>query len=343
MVEYFKRRAKSLVPEYRFAGRTKEDFQQWQRTLLGELSKALGATPEPVDLNPQIEWERQEDGLFKRCVLLDTEADYSVAALVYVPADAPKNGSRPAILCSHGHGDFGKDSVMGVRKSDEPEREEEIKRLNYDYGLQMAEKGYVTIAIDYRSWAEGDEKRSTVYPERDPCNVHFIRGTIMGINLLALDIWDARRALDYLCSLDEVDPNRLGAMGLSFGGTMTTWISLIDQRIKAADIICYSDRFDDFAIGRGNFCGSQIIPGLFGLCDVPDLHGLIAPRPLLVEIGKQDDCFFMPSAMSCYHEVEKIYTAAGVPEKLELDLFEGGHQFAGNKAFDFFDRYLKNA
>ena len=132
-------------------------------------------------------------------------------------------------------------------------------------------------------------------------------------------------------------------MGLSFGGTMTTWMSLIDKRIKAADIICYSDRFEDFAVGRANFCGSQMIPGLFNLCDVPDLHGLIAPRPLLIEIGKQDDCFRVDSALSCYRELEQIYAAAGASDRLQLDLFEGEHQFAGNKAFGFFDRYLKNA
>ena len=342
MVEYFKRRAKSVVPRYRFAGNTKEDFSRWQQELLAELKSALGPSPDKVDLNPQIEWEKQEDGLLKRSVVLDTEADYSVVALVYIPAEAPKDGSTPAILCSHGHGDYGKDSVMGVRKNDEPQREAEIKGFNFDYGLQMAKKGYVTIAIDYRSWGERDEKRKDLYGDRDPCNVHFIRGSIMGINLLTLNIWDARRTLDYLCGLEQVDAERIGAMGLSFGGTMTTWMSLLDQRIKATDIICYSDRFTDFAIGRGNFCGSQIVPGLLSLCDVPDLHGLIAPRPLLVEVGKKDECFLMDSALSCYRELEKIYTAAGATDRLELDLFEGGHQFAGGKAFRFFDKYLKN-
>lgn len=188
MVEYFKRRAKSLVPRYRFAGESKDDFQQWQKALLAELTQALGPAPEPVDLNPQLESECKEDGLLKRCVLLDTEADYSVAALVYMPAEAPADHSTPAILCSHGHGDFGKDSVMGIRKPDQPQRQEEIATYNYDYGLQMAKKGYITIAIDYRSWSGGDGKRSSVYPQRDPCNVHFIRGAMMGINLLTLNI-----------------------------------------------------------------------------------------------------------------------------------------------------------
>jgi hypothetical protein len=59
-----------------------------------------------------------------------------------------------------------------------------------------------------------------------------------------------------------------------------------------------------------------------------------------VEIGTFDECFKLDSAMSCFREVEKIYTAAGVRERLELDLFEGGHQWGGNKSVAFFNKWL---
>ena len=133
------------------------------------------------------------------------------------------------------------------------------------------------------------------------------------------------RALDYLCGQAFADGDRVGVMGLSLGGTMATWMSLCDERIRAADVICYSDRFADFGMRDVNFCGSQVTPGLYELCDLPDLQGLIAPRPLLVEIGSFDECFKLDSAMSCFREVEKIYSASGAREVLELDLFEGGH------------------
>jgi hypothetical protein len=172
------------------------------------------------------------------------------------------------------------------------------------------------------------------------CNVHFLREMLLGRTLLGANLHDGRCALDYLSSLDFVDPGRVGAMGLSFGGTMTTWLAVADERIRAADVICYSDRFADFAMRRANFCGSQVTPGLFDLCDIPDLQGLIAPRPLLIEIGKRDECFFDESAMSCYREVEKIYAAAGAGEKLALDHFEGGHEWGGNRSVGFFREFL---
>jgi dienelactone hydrolase len=338
MIKYFNRKAEVLQPRLRFNGSAQADFQSWKKQLFSELKTLLGPLPKPVPLNPEIIWEVEDDGLIKRRVLLDTEEYMSVAALVYIPKEAKK--PCPAILCNHGHGTYAKDSVMGIRSNYFAERNAEIKGFNYDYGLQMAKRGYVTMAIDYRGFGERGDGGNP-YPGRDKCNVHFIRGNLMGYNLLALNIWDAQRCLDYLCSLEVVDASSIGTMGLSFGGTMTTWIALLDERIKAADIICYSARFKNFAIADGNFCGSQYLPNLFTLCDVPDLHGLIAPRPLLAEIGVHDKCFLEYDALSCSEEVKHIYAAAGVPDNYEVDLFDGDHKFAGNKAFNFFDKHMK--
>ena len=339
MIEYFNLKAEVLQPRLRFNGATLKDFQNWKEELLPNIKTLLGILPASVALNPEIVWEIEEDGIIKRRVIIDMEKDMSVAALVYIPIAARKKAC-PAILCNHGHGKFAKDSVMGIRSSNAPARNAEIESFNYDYGLQMAKRGYVTMAIDYRGFGERNDGEDP-YPGRDKCNVHFIRGNLMGYNLLALNVWDAQRCLDYLSSLEFVDKDRLGTMGLSFGGTMTTWIAMLDERIKAADIICYSCRFKNFAVGNGNFCGSQYLPGLFTICDVPDLHGLIAPRPLLAEIGVHDKCFHEHDAISCAEEVKKIYSAAGAADSYLVDLFEGDHKFSGRKAFDFFDKHLK--
>ena len=340
MIEYFNCKAESIQPRYRFSGSSKEDFIKWKSALLAELKQIFGQMPQSVPLNPEIVWEIEEDGLIKRRVIFDTEEDMSVAALIYIPI-ATRRKPCPAILCNHGHAfsPFGKDLVMGVRNDGCPEFASDIEVFNCDYGLQMAKRGYVTMAIDYRGFGERGDGGDP-YPGRDKCNVHFIRGNLMGSNLLALNIWDAQRCLDYLCSLDFVNADKIGAMGLSFGGTMTTWITLLDERIKAADIICYSCCFKNFAVADGNFCGSQYLPGLFAICDVPDLHGLIAPRPLLAEIGIHDKCFKVEDAAECSQKVKTIYEAAGAGQKYEVDLFDGGHKFAGNKAFAFFDKYL---
>jgi len=296
--------------------------------------------PPKVPLNPEIQAEWTEGGLLKQQVIFDVEDGLSAVAYVFRPSDA--KGKLPGILACHGHGPFGKEPVMGNRSS--PELRANIEQHNYDYGLQMAQAGYAVIAIDWRGFGQRDDRAKPNWlgniHGKDICNQHYIRATILGTTVLGLDVHDGMCALDYLCAQHFVDPQRIGVMGLSFGGTMTTWMSICDDRIKAADIICYSSLFADFAMRDNSFCGSQITPGLYDLCDVPDLHGLIAPRPLLVEIGTYDGCFLVDSAMNCFRQVEKIYAAAGASDKLELDLFEGGHGWGANKSFDFFQKHL---
>lgn len=338
--QYWLNRARNHKPRFRFNGATRADWEQWRQKLLPAVKASLGTPPEKVPLNPEITAEWRADGLIKQRVVIDVEEGLSAAAYLFRPENA--TGRLPAILCCHGHGPHGKDSVMGNAST--PDREARIKPLNYDYGLQMAKAGYVTIAIDLRGFGERDDRTKPNHHDimrgRDPCNILYLFSTLMGATQLGQNIHDNSRAIDYLCEQPFVDPQRIGVMGLSQGGTSTTWMSLCDERIKATDILCYSDRFADFGYRDANFCGSQIAPGLFALCDVPDLQGLTAPRPLLVEIGTYDDCFNLDSAMSCFKEVEKIYAAAGARDRLELDLFEGGHAWGANRSRAFFARYL---
>lgn len=337
----FTRQAATYQPKYRFDGSTAEDFAAWKAELLPAVRESLGHFPGRVPLNAEIVAEWRADGLIKQRVVFDVEEGLSAYAYVFRPEGA--TGRLPGILACHGHGAFGKEPVMGNRST--PELQAAIGRMNYDYGFQMARAGYAVIAIDWRGFGERDDRRkpnsSDIFHGRDICNLHYIRASILGQTVLGLNVSDGMRALDYFCSLDFVDADRIGAMGLSFGGTMTTWMTLCDERIKAADIICYSDRFAEFAMKHGNFCGSQITPGLFALCDLPDLHGLIAPRPLLVEIGSQDECFRVANALDCFHEVETIYEAAGARDRLELDLFDGPHAWADQSSRLFFEKHLK--
>jgi hypothetical protein len=89
-----------------------------------------------------------------------------------------------------------------------------------------------------------------------------------------------------------------------------------------------------------NYCGMQVAPGLFKLVDLPDAQGLIAPRPLLVDIAAYDTCFIVDTAMQCYEQVKKIYRAAGAADCLELDFYQSEHAWGGNKSEAFFKKHL---
>jgi len=158
---------------------------------------------------------------------------------------------------------------------------------------------------------------------------------------ISINVQHGRAATDFVLSLPEVAGETCGVMGLSGGGTMALWSSLCDDRIAATEIICYSQLWEQFGLCDTNYCGMQVAPGLYKLVDLPDLQGLVAPRPLLVDIGAYDSGFLVDGSMDCFHKVEKIFDAAGARDNLELDLFAGEHAWGGNKSVAFFEKHLK--
>ena len=134
---------------------------------------------------------------------------------------------------------------------------------------------------------------------RDRCNVVGMGWSYLGYTMLGQNIWDGMRALDILAARPEVDPERLGVIGLSYGGTMALHLAINDPRLKAAVVSGYLSTVRGDAItmrGRGNFCLGQHVPGLLRYGDIPEMAGLIAPKPLLIESGQKDLCFIIEDA-----------------------------------------------
>jgi len=343
MIEYFNRLAEERRPVLTFQGETKADWERWREQFSAKLLELCGEWPQPAPggLNAETIYSCDEGDFVREKVVIDTEQHFSVPAYVLIPKDRrrARNGKLPAILCLHGHGPYGKEPVAGVIDPNRPELAAHTASMNYDYGAEMAREGYLTMSPDSRVFGElGDG--GNPYPGRDACNVHFIRGLLLGVNLLTLNIWDMMKCLDYLQSRPDADGKRIGAMGLSWGGTRTAFLAALDERVKAADIICYLTQFEHFAIREANFCGSQFLPHLFRYGDVADVAGLIAPRSLLVESGVYDTCFPVEPVLRAHEHLRRVYRAAGAENRLHIDLFIGGHQFHGPSAKEFFDRYL---
>jgi hypothetical protein len=340
--EMFIRLAETHRPAFAFGGRTRRDFAAWKRKALPAVLKTLGKWPQRVRANPELQCEWEHDGLLKQRWILDVGPHISAVFLINRPKRIKRGERLPAILCCHGHGEFGKEPVMGNDSA--PELRAAIERHNYSYGHQMAKAGFVTFAIDWIGFGERNDSRkphfSSVNGTRDWCNLYYLNATMLGMTSLSINVAHGMAATDFASSFRFVDRNRLGVMGLSGGGTMTLWMALCDERFRAAEIICYSDLWRYFGFRDYNYCGMQVAPGLFSLVDLPDLQGLLAPRPLLVDIGVHDTCFFVESSMQCYKKVRRIYRAAQVPAKLELDLFAGEHRWGGNKSVRFFQRWL---
>lgn len=337
MQYYWEKKTEGWKPLLKFKGKTKSDWSAWRKKASAKLLELLGPFPKKVPLKAKVESSIEDGDLIQERVVFNSEGFMSVPCQVLRPKDMKPDKTNAAIICSHGHGPFGKDPVAGIRSS--KELSEYIATHNHNYGEQMAKAGFLTICPDLRVFGERRDGPDP-FPGRDPCNVNFIKGALLGIYPLTLNIWDMKCCVDYLETRLEVDKNRIGMMGLSQGGTMTAFTAAVESRIAAADIIGYINPWPKFGIKRANFCGSQIVPQIFRYFDTDDIAGLIAPRPVLLEMGQADDCFFIQDMLEGYKGVKKIYQAAECNDRLWADIHPGAHAFAGNKAFEFFGKYL---
>lgn len=338
MTEYWNSKAEAHIPLLSFGKHDNNDWQVWQATASKKLRQLLGELPKKVPLDAEVIYSLTEGDIIRERVVFDVEENMSIPCFVLRPQSMPADKNNPAIICCNGHpAHLGKDPVAGVCSEDE--HCEAIRQMNYDYGLQMAKKGYLTIIPELRGFGE---RRDGVdpFPGRDACNVNFIKGALFGSYMLGLNVWDIMRTVDYLETRAEVNPKRIGMMGLSYGGTMTAFTAALEPRIAAADVMGYINPWSEFAIKRANFCGIQLLPEVYKYFETHDIAGLIAPRPLLLEMGIYDDCFYIQDQLASYEQVKAIYQAAGSAERLWQDVHVGGHRFAGNKAFAFFEKYL---
>lgn len=334
--QYWNELTEDWQPEMSFRTSGK-DFDSWKREALPKLKELLGTFPQKVPLDAEVEYSVDQGDYIRQRVVMQVDPIMSMPAIVLIPKGAGKGHRCPAIVCSHGHSSLASLGIVG--NTHEGSAASEIREGNDDYGLQMVKEGYVTIAPDLRGFGERRDL-TTKDGDRDPCNLNYVKGSIFGLYPLTLNISDIMRCIDYLQSMDEVDPDRIGMMGKSLGGTMTTFTTAVEPRIKACDIIAYVNPFKEFAIHEDSTCGSQTVPNLYRYFDTFDISGMIAPRPCLMEMGIYDMCFAFQNLYKGYEETKYIYEAAGAGDKLYADIHPGGHAFSGRKAFDFFRENL---
>jgi dienelactone hydrolase len=300
-------------------------FEAWRARCRGRLEELLGPPPEPVPLDLEITSTEPADGYLRHRVVFDAEATMSVPAYLLVPEDRREPG--PAVLAIHGHGP-GKSHACGLEETETP---------NGDYAHQIARRGYVVLAPDLRCFGE---RADWSPPDHYRCDTNLVHAYMAGWNPLRENLFDLGRCLDVLGEHPLVDPSRIGACGLSYGGTCTLFLAALDTRVAAAVVSGYLSSWKESHKMPLNMCGSQVMPGMLGRMEHVDLGALVCPRPLLVETGTEDLLFPEAAARAAVDRLRPHYAAQGAAEALVHDVFEGDHQWHGALALPFFDRWL---
>ena len=256
---------------------------------------------------------------------------------VYLLLPHAKSGKRAGgILAIHGHGEYGYHTVAG--RDDIPGVREAIQSANYDYGRQLVRRGYV-VAVPCLSPFGPRRGSLDKYDKQDPCADTFMRLQMLGKLLIAENLRDCLWALKLLAQHDQVDANRLGCVGLSYGGRMTMLVAALEPRIRAAVVSGALNVMQERISGPYS-CGAQIIPGLLKYGDVPEIGSLIAPRPCVWEVGSHDPLISSQWAQAAVARMARAYKALGAEDRLVVDRFEGRHEWHGEVAYSLLEKFL---
>jgi len=324
------------VPAYDYGAIGQAGFAQWQAALRATVASLLGGFSRPRgDLEPQVLATAEKDGYTQQKIEIISEPGVRLPLYVLTPQTG--QAPYPTVIALNGHGS-GVQEVIG-----EPQTEqiaEHMCRCNHDYGRQLAQQGFLVFAPEQRGFGERRELEDVAQaPGQSSCRQASMNAMLLGRTMVGMRVWDVMRVIDYVRQTGLAKADTLACVGLSGGGTVTTFATAMDPRITTAVISGYFCTWQ-WSIMAMRHCEDNYIPGIVQHAEMADIGALIAPRPLLIESGIHDGGFPIAAAREAYAHLETIYAAAQVSESLWLDEFDGGHEFSGAKAFDFFNAYL---
>ena len=300
---------------HREAIRTPEQWWQRRDELRAALMRALGHFPDRTPLNAEVMGTLDGPGYVIERIVFESRPRFYVTANLYRPAEV--RVPVPGILVPCGHSENGKAYPAYQAAC-----------------IGLALRGYA--ALIYDPLGQGERKqfwdplegRSAI---GNSCLEHSHADNLCclsGTNLAQYMVWDSIRALDYLVSRDEVDAARIGCTGCSGGGTNTTYVAALDERIQAAAPVCYVTTLAARQATRMIADGEQnLFAQLAAGLDHHDLSMMVAPRHLLI-CATEEDFFPLAGAQETAVATASLYAMLGIAERVGLAVSPGGHGFS---------------
>ncbi len=317
-----------------FAGKTREEFEQWRMKTRRLLHGLLGLDKmETCSLSPVVEDVIVLPGGIRREHLrIQVEPDVWMTMYLLIPPGAGPS-ARP-FLCPPGHNGAGKNTVAGL--GEYRAVREKIRMYHYDYGYQLARLGYVAVCTDCRGFGErreaAEDARKPETAVKGDCYRLAHMGEPLGIPVAGMFTWDLMRAMDYLAERGDWDTDAVGCLGFSGGGMQTLWLSALDDRVRLAVISGYLYGFRDALLTLNENCSCNYVPHLWEHLDMGDIASLIAPRPLLVQSCREDRLNGPRGIANVLEQMETVYTAYRLLDASGLvmhEIWEGPHRWHG--------------
>ncbi|WP_324672112.1 alpha/beta hydrolase family protein [Hymenobacter sp. GOD-10R] len=287
---------------------SKKAILRYQESRRARYRSILGDLPKKTNLNARVVGTSPQKGFRVERIIFESAPHRYVTGNLYLPEG---KGPFPVTLSLSGHGMNGKVSDQRV-------------------GALFALNGVALFAVDPIAQGERlqlvDSKGNPL--TRGSTTEHTLLNAgsnLVGTSVAAYEYWDNTRAIDYLETRNDLDKNKIGCIGSSGGGTQTTYLIALDDRIKVATVCSYVSRRERVLELSGPSDGCQHIPyeGKEHL-EISDFLALFAPKPLLIMSGLYDFVDYWGATQS-YEELKKVYTTFDAHKKVNLFTAESGH------------------
>ena len=309
---------------------TVAQWEQRQKQLKQTILEVIGGLPERTPLNAKTTGVIKKEGYTLENVIYESQPGFYVTASLFIPEKL--KGKAPAILFCTGH------SPQAYRRD------------NYQLTLiNLVKKGFVVLAFDPIGQGErvqylNTESNKSIY--NSPTKEHSypsVQVSLLAQSVARYFIWDGIRGIDYLESRNEVDPKRIGVHGLSGGGTQTSYISALDDRVVAAAPAGFITSFRRLLQSIGVQDGEQnFYHGILNGIDHADFIEMRAPKPTLI-MATTNDFFSIQGIRETYDEIKSVYSIFGKPENIAKTEDDYGHGYTKKNRealYAFFQKHL---
>jgi dienelactone hydrolase len=311
-----RRNAEIASPATHFEGREYRSLGEWRArrgALRRQILSAAGMLPMPDrnPLNPVTVNRLAVGDVVIETILLETLPGYFLAANLYRPAR--DSGRHPAVLSPHGHWRHGRLENTSTYS---------VPAL----GVNLARQGYIVFAHDMVGY---QDTRQT------PHDFGGWREQLWSFNPLGLQLWNSIRALDYLESRPDVDPERLAVTGASGGGTQTVLLAAIDDRVRVdapVNMVSASAQGAD---------PCEEAPNLRLDTFNVEFAAMMAPRPMLLVSCSGD--WTRNTPVEEFPAVQRIYSLYGRAVQVSNRHFNAHHNYNADSrqaVYRFFGLHL---
>jgi dienelactone hydrolase len=306
--------SESKIKERLASLKTKQDAEAYVRSVQERIRQSFGPEPERTPLNVRVTGVVERDAYKIEKIIFEGRPNFPITANLYIPTN--RKLPLPGVVGSCGH------SATG--KAVEPYQ---------SFAQGLARLGYVMLIFDPIGQGErlqyvGDNLKprhgSGVSEHLLAGNQQFLVGEFFG----AWRAWDGIRALDYLLTRKDVDPNHVGITGNSGGGTMSTWLIGLDRRWTMGAPACFVTTMRRNLENELPQDTEQCPPRAIALgLDHADFIAAMAPKPVIL-LTKEKDYFDVRGGLEAFARLKHIYTLLGKPENIALQIGPTEHGYS---------------